>query len=73
MKVVFFLTNTHLKNTYVLTSTYKSILLYTVEWNYVIFTDGSMSAKELWKKYNLRWWGSDLVAQWKDDWVGNII
>ena len=51
----------------------KSILLYTVEWNYVIFTDGSVSAKELWKKYNLRWWGSDLVAQWKDDWVGNII
>jgi alanyl-tRNA synthetase len=51
----------------------KSILLYTVEWNYVIFTDGSVSAKELWKKYNLRWWGSDLVAQWKDDWVSSII
>jgi len=51
----------------------KSILLYTVEWNYVIFTDGSMSAKELWKKYNLRWWGSDLVAQWRDDWVSSII
>ena len=50
----------------------KSILLYTDEWNYVIFTDSSVSAKEIAKKYNLRWWGSDLVAQWKDEWVKNI-
>ena len=53
-------------------STDKSVLLYTDEWNYVIFTDGSISAKELWKKYNLRWWWSDVVAQWKDDWVKSI-
>ncbi len=50
----------------------QSILLYTGEWNYVIITDGSMSAKELAKKYNLRWWGSDAMAQWKDEWVKNI-
>ena len=50
----------------------KAILLYTDEWNYVIFTDGSVSAKELWKKYNLRWWGSDIAAQWKDGEVKNI-
>ncbi len=50
----------------------KSILLYTDEWNYVIFTDWWISAKELAKKYNLRWGWSDLVAQWKDEWVRNI-
>lgn len=50
----------------------KSILLYTDEWNYVIFTDSSVSAKELAKKYNLRWWGSDVMAQWKDEWVKSI-
>ena len=53
-------------------SSEKSILLYTDEWNYVIFTDNSVSAKELAKKYNLRWWGSDVMAQWKDEWVKNI-
>jgi hypothetical protein len=51
----------------------KSIILYTDEWNYVIITDGSLSAKELAKKYNLRWWGSDIMAQWKDESVKNII
>jgi hypothetical protein len=50
----------------------KSILLYTDEWNYVIITDNSISAKELAKKYNLRWWGSDVMAQWKDESVKNI-
>ena len=50
----------------------KSILLYTDEWNYVIITDVTVSAKELAKKYNLRGWGSDLIAQWRDEWVKNI-
>ena len=50
----------------------KSILLYTDEWNYVIITDGSISAKELAKKYNLRGGGSDMMAQWKDESVKNI-
>jgi len=50
----------------------KSILLYTDEWNYVIFTDSSVSAKELAKKYNLRGWWSDIMAQWKDEWAKNI-
>ena len=53
-------------------TTDKSILLYTDEWNYVVITDGSISAKELAKKYNLRWWGSDIMAQWKDEWVKGI-
>jgi len=47
----------------------KSLLLYTDEWNYVIMTDNSVSAKELAKKYNLRGWGSDSIAQWRDEWV----
>ena len=50
----------------------QSILLYTDEWNYLIITDGSASAKELAKKYNLRWWGSDMMAQWKDESVKGI-
>jgi hypothetical protein len=50
----------------------KSIILYTDEGNYLIITDNSISAKELAKKYNLRWGGSDLVAQWKDESVKNI-
>jgi len=50
----------------------KSILLYTDEWNYVVITDGSISAKELAKKYNLRGWWSNLIAQWKDGLVKNI-
>ena len=50
----------------------KSILLYTDEWNYVIITDGSISAKELAKKYNLRGGGSDVMAQWRDEWVKGI-
>ena len=50
----------------------KSVLLFTLEWSYLISTDGSISAKELVKKYNLRWWGSDVQAQWKDEWVKNI-
>ena len=50
----------------------KSVLLYTEEWNYAIFTDNSVSAKELAKKYNLRWGWSDLIAQWRDERVKNI-
>jgi hypothetical protein len=51
----------------------KSILLFTAEWNYIISTDWNISAKELVKKYNLRWGGSDVQAQWKDESVMNII
>ena len=47
----------------------KSVLLFSAEGNYVIGTDWSVSAKELVKKHWLRWWGSDLMAQWKDEWV----
>ena len=47
----------------------KSVLLFSWEWNYIISTDWSVSAKELVKKYWLRGGGSDLVAQWKDEWV----
>ena len=50
----------------------KSILLYTDEWNYVIITDMSVSAKDLAKKYNLRGWWSDVMTQWRDEWVKNI-
>lgn len=49
--------------------TEKSVLLFSAEWNYLISTDWSVSSKELVKKYWLRWWGSDLMAQWKDEWV----
>ncbi len=47
----------------------KSVLLFSWEWNYIISTDWSVSAKELVKKYWLRGGGSDLMAQWKDEWI----
>ncbi len=47
----------------------KSVLLFSWEWNYIISTDWSESAKELVKKYWLRGGGSDLMAQWKDEWI----
>lgn len=50
----------------------KSIFVLTDEWNYMIMTNWELSAKELAKKYNLRWGGSDLMAQWKDESVMNI-
>jgi hypothetical protein len=50
----------------------KSVLLFSWEWNYIISTDWSISAKELVKKYWLRWWWSDLMAQGKDEWVKGI-
>ena len=50
-------------------ATEKCVLLFSAEWNYLISTDWSVSAKELVKKYWLRWWGSDLISQWKDEWV----
>ena len=49
--------------------TEKSVLVFNVEGNYLISTDWSISAKELVKKYWLRWWGSDLMSQWKDEWI----
>ena len=47
----------------------KSVLLFSIEGNYLIITDWSVSAKELVKKYWLRWGWSDLMSQWKDEWV----
>ena len=49
--------------------TEKSVLVFSTEGNYLISTDWSVSAKELVKKYWLRWWGSDLMSQWKYEWV----
>ena len=51
----------------------KTVLVFTSEWNYLIHTDGSLSAKELVKKYNLRGGGSDILAQWKDESVTKIL
>ena len=50
-----------------------SILLFNDEGNYLVSTDGTISAKELVKKYNLRWGWSDMLAQWKDEQVLKII
>ena len=52
--------------------TVKSLLTYTPEGNYIIHTDGSISAKSLVQKYQLKGWGSDTVAQGKDAAVMNI-
>ena len=49
-----------------------SMLIFTAEGNYLITTNWWVSAKELAKKYNLRWWGSDIMAQWKDESVKSI-
>lgn len=51
----------------------KAVLIFTQEGNYVITTDWMVSAKDLAKKYNLRWWGSDVMAQWKDESVSDIM
>ena len=50
----------------------RCILFFNDEWSYLICTDWSISAKELVKKYSLRWWGSDLSAQWRDSAVLSI-
>lgn len=51
----------------------KTVLIFTSEWNYLIYTDGSISAKDLVKKYNLRGGWSDVLAQWKDESVTKIL
>lgn len=51
----------------------KSVLLFTSEWNYLISTDWTVSAKELVKKYNLRWGWSDMISQWRDEKVLEIM
>lgn len=50
----------------------KSLLIFTKEGNYLILTDGSLSAKELAKQYNLKGGGSDISAQGRDLTVVNI-
>lgn len=49
-----------------------SLLCFIEEWNYIIITNWQNSAKELAKKYNLKWGGSDIMAQWRDITVNNI-
>lgn len=49
-----------------------SILLYSSEGNYLIISDGSISAKSLAHKYQLRGGGSDTAAQGKDPQVTQI-
>ena len=51
----------------------KAILIFTSEWNYLIYTDWSVSAKDLVKKYNLRGGWSDILAQWKDESITKIL
>ena len=51
----------------------KTVLIFTSEWNYLIYTDGSVSAKDLVKKYNLRGGWSDILAQWKDGTITKIL
>ena len=51
----------------------KTVIIFTSEWNYLIYTDGSISARDLVKKYNLRGGWSDVLAQWKDESVTKIL
>ena len=51
----------------------KTVLIFTSEWNYLIYTDGSVSAKDLVKKYSLRGGWSDILAQWKDGTITKIL
>ena len=48
------------------TLVFKNALFFTEDGTYLILTDGSISAKELWKKYALRGWWSDVCVQGKD-------
>ncbi|MDR2541278.1 MAG: hypothetical protein LBD11_05990 [Candidatus Peribacteria bacterium] len=50
----------------------KSLLLYTAEGNYLILTDGGVSAKGLVQKYGWKGGGSDLMAQGRDGGVTTI-
>ncbi|MDR0651225.1 MAG: hypothetical protein LBG59_07715 [Candidatus Peribacteria bacterium] len=45
----------------------KSVLIYTSEGNYLILTDGTISAKSLAQKYQWKGGGSDTLAQGKDE------
>jgi alanyl-tRNA synthetase len=45
----------------------KSVLVYTAEGNYLIVTDGSISAKSLVQKFQWKGGGSDSIAQGKDE------
>jgi alanyl-tRNA synthetase len=45
----------------------KSVLIYTSEGNYLILTDGTLSAKSLAQKYQWKGGGSDSIAQGKDE------
>ncbi|MDR0608154.1 MAG: hypothetical protein LBG52_07650 [Candidatus Peribacteria bacterium] len=51
----------------------KSVLLYTSEGNYLILTDGSVSAKTLVQTYGLKGGGNDMLAQGKDENVKKIV
>ena len=50
----------------------KSLLVYTSEGNYLISTDGSISAKSLAQQYGLKGGGSDVLAQGRDEKVVGI-
>ncbi|GHV23088.1 hypothetical protein FACS1894176_01580 [Bacteroidia bacterium] len=50
----------------------KSLLLYTEEGNYLILTDGGLSAKGLAQKYGWKGGGSDVMAQGRDVGVKNV-
>lgn len=53
-----------------------NVLMYNDQWNYIIFKgnekekvdDAKTLAKTLW----LKWWGSEIVVQWRDEKVKNI-
>ncbi|MDR3168732.1 MAG: hypothetical protein LBU27_03070 [Candidatus Peribacteria bacterium] len=50
----------------------KSLLVYTDAGNYLILTDGSVSAKELAQKYGWKGGGSEVMAQGRDEGVKNV-
>lgn len=50
----------------------KTALFFTNEGNYLILTNGEISAKDLAKKYDLKGGGSDMMVQGRDEKVLQI-
>lgn len=45
----------------------ENILLYTIEWNFLLLTKKWVSAKDISTKLWLKWWGNDTMVQGRDE------
>lgn len=52
--------------------TEKTTVIYNEKWNYAIVSIDDKKAKEVAKALNLKWWGTDIKYQWRDEKVLSI-